>query len=179
MPLFDPDAVRSRDDGAPFELDLACRHLLQFIDGRRSVERLVALSQLRQEIRRIPPRQPIPPCCLCLLRTMGCSGFSQKPWFCYVFFFCHLDFPDPLTLGFWKKSKGNPEKCKGFSLRGIPKILGKGRKTHKKAREIGKQKKQGSQGLSLAHQNRSDFCDLRLRCPSRTPEIARFPRQDN
>ena len=23
-----------------------------------------------------------------------------------------------------------------------------------------------------AHRNRSDFCDLRLRCPSRTPEIA-------
>ena len=29
----------------------------------------------------------------------------------------------------------------------------------------------------LAHRNRSDFCDLRLRCPSRTPDIARFPRQ--
>ena len=26
--------------------------------------------------------------------------------------------------------------------------------------------------LSLAHRNRSDFSDLRLRCPSRTPEIA-------
>ena len=26
--------------------------------------------------------------------------------------------------------------------------------------------------LGLAHRNRSDFCDLRLRCPSRTPEIA-------
>ena len=25
---------------------------------------------------------------------------------------------------------------------------------------------------TLAHRNRSDFCDLRLRCPSRTPEIA-------
>ena len=24
----------------------------------------------------------------------------------------------------------------------------------------------------LVHRNRSDFCDLRLRCPSRTPEIA-------
>ena len=24
----------------------------------------------------------------------------------------------------------------------------------------------------LAHRNRSDFCDLRLRCPPRTPEIA-------
>ena len=31
--------------------------------------------------------------------------------------------------------------------------------------------------FSLALRNRSDFCDLRLRCPSRTPEIARFPRR--
>ena len=31
---------------------------------------------------------------------------------------------------------------------------------------------------TLAHRNRSDFCDLRLRCPSRTPEIARFPKQE-
>ena len=31
---------------------------------------------------------------------------------------------------------------------------------------------------TLAHRNRSDFCDLRLRCPSRTPDIARFPRQE-
>ena len=30
----------------------------------------------------------------------------------------------------------------------------------------------------LAHRNRSDFCDLRLRCPSRTPEITRFQRQE-
>ena len=33
-------------------------------------------------------------------------------------------------------------------------------------------------GCDLAHRNRSDFCDLRLRCPSRTPEIARFPRHE-
>ena len=32
--------------------------------------------------------------------------------------------------------------------------------------------------MYLAHRNRRDFCDLRLRCPSRTPEIARFPRQE-
>ena len=32
--------------------------------------------------------------------------------------------------------------------------------------------------VHLAHRNRSDFCDLRLRCPSRTAEIARFPRQE-
>ena len=30
----------------------------------------------------------------------------------------------------------------------------------------------------LAHRNRSDFCDLRLRCPSHTPEIARSPREE-
>ena len=32
-----------------------------------------------------------------------------------------------------------------------------------------------SSGVSprnLAHRNRSDFCDLRLQCPSQTPEIA-------
>ena len=33
-------------------------------------------------------------------------------------------------------------------------------------------------GVTLARRNRSDFCDLRLRCPSRPPEIARFPRQE-
>ena len=32
--------------------------------------------------------------------------------------------------------------------------------------------------VCLVHRNRSDFCDLRLRCPSRPPEIARFPRQE-
>ena len=36
----------------------------------------------------------------------------------------------------------------------------------------------GRTPVDLAHRNRSDFCDLRLRCPSRTPEIARFPRQE-
>ena len=30
----------------------------------------------------------------------------------------------------------------------------------------------------LARRNRSDFCDFRLRCPSRTPEIPRFPRHE-
>ena len=35
-------------------------------------------------------------------------------------------------------------------------------------------------GSSLAHRNRSDFCDLRLRCPSQTPpqKSQRFPRQE-
>ena len=32
--------------------------------------------------------------------------------------------------------------------------------------------------FSWAHRNRSDCCDLRLRCPSRTPVIARFPKQE-
>ena len=31
---------------------------------------------------------------------------------------------------------------------------------------------------TITHRNRSDFCDLRLRCPSRTPEIAQFPKQE-
>ena len=35
-----------------------------------------------------------------------------------------------------------------------------------------------SRNQNLAHRNRGDFCDLRLRCPSQTPEIARFLRQD-
>ena len=32
--------------------------------------------------------------------------------------------------------------------------------------------------LNLAHRNRSDFCDLRLRWPPRTPETARFLTED-
>ena len=32
--------------------------------------------------------------------------------------------------------------------------------------------------VALAHRNHSDFCNLRLRCPSQSPEIARFPRQE-
>ena len=31
---------------------------------------------------------------------------------------------------------------------------------------------------ALEHRNRSDFCDLRLRCPTRTPDIARFRREE-
>ena len=47
--------------------------------------------------------------------------------------------PDPPTLAFLRKSKGTPKERKGFSLRGTPKILGKGREKHpKKARKIGK-----------------------------------------
>ena len=40
--------------------------------------------------------------------------------------------PDPPTLVFLEKSEGNPEESKGFSLRGTPKILGKGRKNEQK-----------------------------------------------
>ena len=53
----------------------------------------------------------------------------------------------PLLFFFFlkNKSKGNPEKSKGFSLRGTPKFLGKGRKNAQKtAREIGNRKKQGN-----------------------------------
>ena len=35
-----------------------------------------------------------------------------------------------------------------------------------------KHKEENACNWDLAHRNRSDFCDLRLRCPSRTPEIA-------
>ena len=49
--------------------------------------------------------------------------------------------PDPPTLAFLKKNKGNPEKSKGFSLRGTPKILGKGRKNAQKSKENQKTKK--------------------------------------
>ena len=44
-------------------------------------------------------------------------------------------------------------------------------------RDSGKFVQQFSRTFSR-HRNRSDFCDLRLRCLSRTPEIARFPRQE-
>ena len=36
----------------------------------------------------------------------------------------------------------------------------------------------GFREVLSAPKSRSDFCDLRLRCPSRTPEIARFLRQE-
>ena len=52
----------------------------------------------------------------------------------------------PLLFFFEKKSKGNPEKSKGLSLRGTPeKSLEKKGRTHKKkARKIGNRKKQGN-----------------------------------
>ena len=61
-------------------------------------------------------------------------------------------FPDPPTLHFLGGKKGNPEKSKGVSLCGTPKILGKGRKAHKKTRKIGKQKKQGKKKQELEGQ---------------------------
>ena len=58
----------------------------------------------------------------------GHEDFSEF-WFC----------PDPPTLAFLKKSKGNPEKSKDFSLCGTLKILGEERKNvPKKARKIRK-----------------------------------------
>ena len=85
------------------------------------------------------------------------------------------------SLLFWKKQGFSPKKARVFLFAEPLKSLEKRGKTHKKARKIGKRKKQGNrkkQGLEgqgkgcLAHRNRSDFCDLRLRCPSRIPEIA-------
>ena len=58
--------------------------------------------------------------------------------------------PDPPNLAFLEKARVFPRKGKGFSLRGTPKIVGKGRKNARKARKIGKRKKQGNrkkQGL--------------------------------
>ena len=46
------------------------------------------------------------------------------------------------------------------------------------ATQLESQQSTAADSPPLAHRNRSDFCDLRLRCPSRTPEIARFPRQE-
>ena len=62
-------------------------------------------------------------------------------------------------LLFLEKSKGNPEKNKGFSPRGTPKILGKERKNAQKTREIGKRKskeskKQGLEGQGFSDQGR-------------------------
>ena len=57
--------------------------------------------------------------------------------------------PDPPTLACLKKARETPGKGKGFSLHGIPKILGKGRKNaqkrqgksgNKKSKEIKKSK---------------------------------------
>ena len=52
--------------------------------------------------------------------------------------------PDPPTLAlfFCFEKREAPKETRVFSSR-TPKILGKGRKTHKKTRKIGKQKKQG------------------------------------
>ena len=44
-------------------------------------------------------------------------------------------------LLFWRKSKGNPQKSKGFSHRGTPKILGKERKNAEKSKGNQKTKK--------------------------------------
>ena len=62
-------------------------------------------------------------------------------------------FSDPPTLASLKKTRETPKKNKGFSLRGTPKFLVKGRKPHKKARKIGKQtkRKQGLEGQGLAN----------------------------
>ena len=53
--------------------------------------------------------------------------------------------PDPPTLAFWQKSKGNPEKSKGFSPRGTPKILGKDRE--KRTKKQGKSENEKSKEI--------------------------------
>ena len=56
-----------------------------------------------------------------------------------------MNYPDPPTLAFLGgggESKGNPEKASGFLFAEPLKSLEKEGKTHKKARKIGKRKKQ-------------------------------------
>ena len=76
---------------------------------------------------------------------------NPKPWICWRIILPNPGMPWSSNPCFFGKSKGfSTKKNKGFSLRGTPKILGKGRKTQKKARKIGKRKKQGNrkkQGL--------------------------------
>ena len=50
-------------------------------------------------------------------------------------------FPDPPTLAFLEKARVFPQKSKGVSLRGTPKILGKERKNARKSKGNRKTKK--------------------------------------
>ena len=89
-----------------------------------------------------------------------------------------------LSLFFWKMARKTTQKTRIFYSYRTPKIPGKEGKNAQKNKEFlarGKNKefqKNKERKDRVAHRNRSDFCDLRLRCPSRTPEIARFPRQE-
>ena len=82
------------------------------------------------------------------------------------------------SLLFWKKARKTTKKTRLFSLLRTPQIPGKEGKNNQKNKEFlakqkaRKSKKARKRRLGLAHRNRSDFCDLRLRCPSQTPEIA-------
>ena len=83
------------------------------------------------------------------------------------------------TLLFWKKQGFFPQKkSKGFSLRGTPRILGKERENARKSKENRKTKKSKEIEKSKDWRVRVLICApkflrfLRLRCPSRTPEIA-------
>ena len=106
--------------------------------------------------------------------------------------------PDLPFLAFLEKARKTTRKSKDFSLCRTPKIPGKEGKNaqkskeipcNEKSKEIQKSKERKIREVieppfaapcmirrrslwCLAHRNRSDFCDLRLRCPSRTPGIA-------
>ena len=77
-------------------------------------------------------------------RFLPCAKNVEK------YFWRFFNFPDPPTLAFLrKKSKGNHQRSKGFSLRGTPKILGKreekrtkkqGKLENEKSKEIEKSK---------------------------------------
>ena len=77
--------------------------------------------------------------------------------------------PDPPTLAFLKKARENPEKSKGFSLCGTPKILGKerenaqkskGNRKTKKARKSKKARIGGSVGVAQRVFGKPCFCPL-------------------
>ena len=89
-------------------------------------------------------------------------------------------YPDPPTLAFLKKARVLPQKNKGFSLRGTPKILGKGRKAHKKSKENRKQKKQGNrkkqglEGQGKFHSDRTSG-EVAEKLPGKFGSEADFP----
>ena len=88
------------------------------------------LEQRIEKIPKILERYPETPFFLLyVLSFQGAiwRGISEHRFFLCIFFVV-LNSLTLQPLPFWKKDKGNPEKDKGSSLRGTPKILGKGRR---------------------------------------------------
>ena len=120
--------------------------------------------------------------CLFLVAT---SVVTQSPSMRNLFARVRFEaYPVLPFLFFLEKREENQQKNKDFYPHRTPKIPGKIGKNAKKnkeflAREKNKEiPKNKERKDRVAHRNRSDFCDLRLRCPTRTPEIARFRKQE-